>query len=1062
MLLAGWLLAILATQATAQNYTQWSLPEGAKARLGKGRISGSIAYSPNGTRLAVAGRIGIWLYDTATHREIALLTGHTDSVISIAFSPDGRTLASGAYDGTVRLWDVVTGKGKQTLEGHRGTVSSVAFSSEADILASGSYDNTVRLWDAVTGETKLTLTGHTKLIRSIAFSSDGRTLASSAGQRDNTVRLWDAVTGETKHTLMGHRGSVNSVVFSPKGDLLASGSDDNTIRLWDTLTGEHKGTLTGHNDDVDSVDFSPDGRTLASGSWDRTVRLWDVVAGERQQTLRGHRSGVTSVAFNLDGQTLASGSRDDTIRLWDAVTGKHTEIIQHTNVVSSVVFSPDGRTLASGSSDNTIRLWDIIMEEHKGTLTAHGKAVAFRPDGRTVAGGSGKTIRLWDVITGEYKRSFTGHTDSVTSVTFTPDGQTLANGSVDGIVHLWDAITGEHKRSFTGHTDRVTTVTFTPDGQTLASGSVDGIVHLWDAITGERKDMLTGHARGVYTVAFSRDGKMLASASGKTIHLWDVVTGEQKQTFAGGRVYDVSSVAFSPDGRTLASDVDDTVRLWDIRTGEEKRTLTGHTNRVSSVAFSLDGWTLASGGYDGTVLLWELTPFANTTVSVSPSPVPSPAIGEQLTLSLNITDGKNVAGYQATIHFNSTALRYVETANGDYLSASAFFVPPIVNENRVTLGATTLAGVGNGDGTLATLTFEVIDVKESSLTLSEVILTDSDGETLFPPFIKAGRIELTTVLSPAVVSVTPSSTLSPAAGEQLIFNVDIVSGEEVAEHQLTWKFNNTVLKHISTSQGDYLAGGVGNGDGRLMTGTFEVLAVKASTVNVTGYLIGSNGLRYIPTFESAEVVVPLFGDVNRDGAVNILDLILVGSSFGQPVPAEGNPADVNEDGVVNIVDLVKAAGALGNTGAAPSAHLETLSMLTTTDVHGWLTQAQDLDLTDATFQRGIIFLEQLLAALTPKETGLLPNYPNPFNPETWIPYHLAHDADVRLTIYDTKGATVRRLDLGHQPAGYYTARIKAAHWDGRNSLGELVGSGVYFYQLLADDFSAMRKMVILK
>ena len=183
---------------------------------------------------------------------------------------------------------------------------------------------------------------------------------------------------------------------------------------------------------------------------------------------------------------------------------------------------------------------------------------------------------------------------------------------------------------------------------------------------------------------------------------------------------------------------------------------------------------------------------------------------------------------------------------------------------------------------------------------------------------------------------------------------------------------------------------------------------------------------------------------------------------GNRSPAGGNPADINEDGVVNIVDLVKVAGAIGNTGAAPSAHPETLTMLTTTNVHDWLTQAQELDLTDATFQEGIIFLEQLLAALTPKETGLLPNYPNPFNPETWIPYHLAHDADVRLTIYDTTGTVVRRLDLGHQPAGYYTPRTKAAYWDGRNSLGEVVGSGVYFYQLSVDDFSAMRKMVILK
>ena len=274
----------------------------------------------------------------------------------------------------------------------------------------------------------------------------------------------------------------------------------------------------------------------------------------------------------------------------------------------------------------------------------------------------------------------------------------------------------------------------------------------------------------------------------------------------------------------------------------------------------------------------------NAIMSVLPSPVSSPAIGNPLVLSLNIADGENVAGYQATVHFDPTALRYVESTNGDYLPAGAFFVPPVVDADRVTLAATSLTGASNGNGTIATLTFEVVDVKESTLTLSEVLLTDSDGEPLLPPIIKSGQIESIAIPSPAIISVTPSRLLSPAIGGQLVFNVDIVGGQDVAEYQLTWEFDNTALKYLSSSQGDYLAGEVGNGAGRLMTGTFEVLTVKASTVSVTGYLIGSNGLRYIPAFESAEVVVPLFGDVNRDGTVNILDLILVASSFRQPVP----------------------------------------------------------------------------------------------------------------------------------------------------------------------------------
>ena len=1057
MLLVGcFLLVVLATQAIAQDYIKWNLPEGARARLGKGGISGSIAYSPDGTRLAVASSIGIWLYDAATLQEVSLISVYTDFQHMIAFSPDGRTLAS-AGDTTVHWWDVATGQHKRRFE-HGSGVTSIAFSPDGRTFASGSLRE-IRLRDAVTGEYKFKLTRHTSFVRSIAFSPDGSMLASGGG--DKVIHLRNAITGEFKRRLSGHTGSVNSVAFSPDGRTLASASGGE-IHLWNAVTGRRKETLTPGSG---SVAFSPDGRTLASGEG-ITIRLRDVVTNTHKHTLTGHTGGIRSVVFNPDGSMLASGSNDSTVRLWDAVTGQHKHTLTgHVGTGSGLAFSPDSTILASGNRDDTISLWDAVTGQHKDALAGHTDSVsslAFSPDGSTLASGSeDKTIRLWDAVTGQSKDILIGHTSWISSVAFSPDGRSLiSGGGGDWTVRLWDVMTGENKHTLIEHTDSVSSVAFSPDGTMLASGSSDNTVRLWDVMTGENRHTLTGHTDSVSSVAFSPDGTMLASGSrDETIRLWDAVTGKHKDTLTEHTSW-ISSVAFSPDGSTLASGSQD-IRLWAVATATPKGTFTGHANDIYSVAFSPNGRTLASGG-DGTVLLWKITPSVNTTVRISPSPASSPAIGEQLTLFLNIADGENVVGYQATVHFDRTAIRYVESANGDYLPAGAFFVPPVVKRDRVTLGATSLAGVSNGDGTLATLTFVVVDVKASTLTLSEVLLTGSDGEPSLPRFIEAGLIEPTAIPSAAVVSVTPTRVLSPAIGEQLVFNVDITDGQNVAEHQLTWEFDNTALKYLSSSQGDYLAGGVGNGDGRLMTGTFEVLAVKASTVSVSGYLTASNGLRSIPTFESAEVVVPLLGDVNRDGTVNILDLILVASSFGQPVPAEGNPADVNEDGVVNIVDLVKVAGAFNNMGAAPSAHPETLTMLTTTNVKQWLTQAQELDRTDIAFQRGIIFLEQLLAALTPKETELLSNYPNPFNPETWLPYHLAHDADVTLTIYDIKGALVRQLDLGHQPAGYYTTRTRAAYWDGSNSLGEVVGSGVYFYQLSAGDFSATRKMVILK
>ena len=337
----------------------------------------------------------------------------------------------------------------------------------------------------------------------------------------------------------------------------------------------------------------------------------------------------------------------------------------------------------------------------------------------------------------------------------------------------------------------------------------------------------------------------------------------------------------------------------------------------------------------------------DTTVSVSPAMVVSPLVGEQLTFSLNIANGKKVAGYQGTISYDTSALRYVESNNGDYLPAGAFFVPPVVNGNRVKFASTALTGVSNGDGTLATLTFEVVAAKASTLTLTDVLLADSNGDTVSPQ-VESGQI---------------------------------TEPEKVAE------------------------------------------------------------------------------DVNSDGVVNIQDLVLVASNFGQ---TGANAADVNGDGVVNITDLVKVAGALGNAAAAPSLSPEAFAMFTTADVRKWLTQAQHINLTDVAMQRGIHFLEQLLGMLIPKESALLPNYPNPFNPETWIPYQLAKPADVTLTIYQMNGHVVRQLSLGHQLAGTYQSKGRAAYWDGRNALGEPVASGIYFYTLTAADFIATRKMLIRK
>ncbi|BAZ21720.1 WD-repeat protein [Kalymmatonema gypsitolerans NIES-4073] len=331
--------------------------------------------------------------------EVRILKGHTDTVTSVKFSPDGKTVASASYDGTVKLWNATTEREIKTLTGHRYPVTSVIFSPDGKTVASASHNGTVKLWDATTGTVINTLTGHTSIVWSVIFSPDGKTVASAS--YDKTVKLWDATNGREIKTFTGHRYPVTSVKFSPDGKTVASASHNGTVKLWDATTGTVINTLTGHTSIVWSVIFSPDGKTVASASYDGTVKLWDATTGTVINTLTGHKNVVTSVIFSPDGKTVASASRDGTVKLWDATNGRVINTLTgHTSIVWRVIFSPDGKTVASASND--------------------------------------KTVKLWDATNGREINTLTGHTDTVTSVIFSPDGKTVASASADKTVILWD------------------------------------------------------------------------------------------------------------------------------------------------------------------------------------------------------------------------------------------------------------------------------------------------------------------------------------------------------------------------------------------------------------------------------------------------------------------------------------------------------------------------------------------------------------------------------------------------------------------------------------------------
>ena len=800
-------------------------------------------------------------------------------------------------------------------------------------------------------------------------------------------------------------------------------------------------------------------------------------------TVLEHGGAVRTVEFSpLYASLFASAGDDHTIKLWNLQNDTVTTFRGHTGQVNAVAFSPDGQLLASGGDDWTFKLWNIPQQQHIVTLEhitdrsrSQVKDITFSPDGQLLAT-AGRHVKLWDV-NNQTEIATLQHDDWVFAVAFSPNGERLATGDNKGTVQIWDIQKQQVITQLEADMVAAYAVTFSSDGRTLATAGYQGKIKLWAVSDWELLGTLENRGT-VYTVDFSPDGKALANTGHTVVTLWSVESGKEIASLTGHSGW-VFGTAFSPDGTTLISSGDDgTIRLRNIKT--YLQTLL-QREMVRIIYF------LPSNRLPQSDINTKLDTLIKDVQELYAEQMQNRGLGRKTFTFETDTTGNAVVHHlkgRFTDHYYQTETinKIMEEINKKFdTSKNIYFIAVDVSSQVIEGGHTCGIGGGTWEGIEAgtqrrDLGGHVIipasgmcfsinvtahelghafglehDFRSDAYLMSYGASPDqlshcavkwldvhryfNANQTSFnepttiemltpfamPPNTIRIRFEVTDADGPHQAQlIIPTSIADPASGTKLHKCKSLNSGIKLVE------FTTTKLSSNTTTQ--------------------VILQVIDAHGNITRqtYQIGVDDIAQV--------------DVNNDGVIDVTDLVLVASHFRTSITHGANPnPDVNNDGFVDREDLLLVIDALEseeNTSAAPA--------LATENLQQWILKAKRHNRVDAAFQRGIAVLEQLLMPFGPTKTALLPNYPNPFNPETWIPYQLSKPTEVSISIYTADGKLVRILELGHQPVGIYESRSRAAYWDGRNELGEPVASGIYFYTLTAGDFSATRKMLIRK